>query len=80
MEDIQSNEWNKAMDIYVEDGKLKCAPFGYSNDEKYILEYDIEDDVLLTEEWQHISCIFINDIVVKGQYMKTNLNIDPIKF
>ena len=68
------------MDIYVENGKLKCAPFGYSkDDDRFILEYDIEGDgVLKTDEWQHISCIFINDIVVKGQYMKTNLNIDPI--
>ena len=32
MEDIQSKDKNRAMDIYVENGKLKCAPFGYSKD------------------------------------------------
>ena len=54
------------MDIYVEDGTLKCAPFGNYADENKILSYDIGSNPLETSEWQHITCIFINELYVKG--------------
>ena len=68
------------MDIFVEDKKLKCAPFG----RKTALEHDVEDydklvltygeiDPLSTVEWQHITCILVNDVFVKGQYLKINM-------
>jgi len=52
------------MAIYVEDGVLKCGPYG-KNDTKLVLEYT-NIDPLNTMEWQHISCIYKNNMYVKG--------------
>ena len=44
----------RAMDIFVEDDVLKCAPFGYNDDaeddssKNYILSYDLGDDSYAT--------------------------------
>lgn len=53
------------MAIYVEKNVLKCAPFGYRTDEALVLSYE-GIDPLETEEWQHISCIYIKNLYVKG--------------
>ena len=67
MEDAQFS----AMTIYVENGKLKCAPFGLNIDIK--VEYE-GVDLFNTDKWQHISCIFSNERYVKGQYLAVNLD------
>ena len=47
---VKDQDGNRAMDIFVEDDVLKCAPFGYNyeaeNDSSkdYILSYDLGDD------------------------------------
>lgn len=64
------------MDIYVEDGTLKCAPFGNHIDDKKILSFDIGSNPLETSEWQHITCIFINELYIKGQYLKIDMDPD----
>lgn len=60
------------MAIYVEDGVLKCGPYG-KNDTKLVLEYT-NIDPLNTMEWQHISCIYKNNMYVKGQYLKVDMD------
>jgi len=63
------------MAIYVENGELKCAPFGFQNGEpknpESILTYS---GIRPLEEakWQHISCIYLNQRYVKGQYLAIN--------
>lgn len=59
------------MAIYVEDGMLKCAPYGYTKNRELVLNYaefnpDTKIDVLNEKKWQHISCIYIKDKYVKG--------------
>ena len=58
-----------AMEIYVEDNKLKCAPFGrptgVGDAEKDVLVYG-DINPFLVDEWQHITCIFVKDRYVKG--------------
>ena len=47
---MKDQHGNRAMDIFVEDGVLKCAPFGYNDDaadagsDDYILSYNLGDD------------------------------------
>ena len=66
-----------AMAIYVEDGTLKCAPFGYNQEgaEDTILTYDLGGENPLTvDAWQHITCTYIWQKFVKGQYLAVNIN------
>ena len=65
------------MVIYVEDDEMKCAPFGF-------VDGEVKDpDSLLTykgvnplkvSKWQHISCIFVRQKFVKGQYLAVDLD------
>lgn len=48
------------MTIYVEDGKLKCSPFGRKTDGKFDLVYDGVGNPLEIDKWQHISCALSN--------------------
>ena len=46
---MRDQDEERAMDIFVVDGVLKCAPFGYndtvdSTSDDYILSYDLGDD------------------------------------
>ena len=51
---MEDQDEKRAMDIFVEDGVLKCAPFGYNDDAEddsskdYILSYDLGDDSYAT--------------------------------
>ena len=58
---MESNQQN-AMSIYVEDGKLKCSPFGRKTgtDAKFELVYEGVGNPLEIDKWQHISCAFSN--------------------
>jgi len=47
---------SSAMEIYVEDEVLKCAPFGRGRGK--ILTYTGVNP-LTVDEWQHISCTYI---------------------
>jgi len=53
------------MDIYVEDNVLKCAPFGRETGGAPVLTYE-GINPLNTQEWQHITCILVNERYVKG--------------
>ena len=60
------------MAIYVEDSRLKCAPFGYGKDADSVLTYGAIDPFAV-DSWQHISCIFYRNKYVKGQYLAINM-------
>ena len=54
MENLEFN----VMTIYVEDGLLKCSPFG--RNKGYDLVYEGVGNPLEVDKWQHISCVFSN--------------------
>ena len=54
MEDVQY----RAMTIYVENGVLKCSPYGRSKG--FDLVYEGIGNPLEIDTWQHISCMFSN--------------------
>ena len=66
------------MAIYVENGELKCAPFGFDQktgelkDPTTVLTYTGVNP-LTEEKWQHITCIYLQNKYVKGQYLAINL-------
>jgi hypothetical protein len=54
MENLEFN----VMTIYVEDGLLKCSPFG--RNKGFDLVYEGAGNPLEIDKWQHISCVFSN--------------------
>ena len=66
------------MEIYVDNGVLKCAPFG-RNQPDYILSYD-NVDVLNEQRWQHITCTYVNQRYVKGQYLAIDRDSNNFDF
>jgi len=66
------NDQFSAMTIYVDqEGKLICAPFGTNKDVKMVYE---GVDLLNTDSWQHVSCMYSDQKYVKGQYIDVNIN------
>ena len=53
------------MSIYVENDVLKCGPYGNSTAAELVLTYD-DIKPFSTTEWQHITCIYMHDMYVKG--------------
>jgi hypothetical protein len=48
-----------SLTIYIEDGLLKCAPFGITTDGDHHLVLVYEGILPLEEtRWQHVSCAF----------------------
>ena len=61
--------------IYVENGELKCAPFGDASG-------PIGEPLVFTginpfavSEWQHITCIYVQQKYVKGQYLAIDIDL-----
>jgi hypothetical protein len=67
------------MVIYVEDDQLKCSPFGFVDgeprDPDSVLTYTGVNP-LEVAEWQHISCVFLRQKYVKGQYLALSLDAE----
>lgn len=65
------------MAIYVENEELKCAPFGFVDgqpkDPDSILTYKGVNP-LKVYEWQHISCVYLRQKYIKGQYLALSLD------
>jgi hypothetical protein len=62
--------------IFIENGELKCAPFGI--EENHILVY--EGISPLTEKrWQHVSCGFHQMQVIHGEYLAYTNIVDGYK-
>lgn len=74
---MEDQDRKRAMDIYVENNELKCAPFGQTSDAGTVLNYE-GIDPLRTKEWQHITCILVNDRYVKGQYLKIDIETEAV--
>jgi hypothetical protein len=64
------------MEIYVDNGVLTCAPFGRGRGE--VLTYD-GIDIMNIDMWQHVSCTYIKQRYVKGQYLAVNMDPDGPK-
>ena len=63
------------MAIYVEDGVLKCAPFGRCMDPTSELVFE-GINPLTIDSWQHISCSFARRKYIKGQFLAVNMDPD----
>lgn len=83
-ENLTTQVAKNSMEIYVENKQLRCAPFGRPKDDDDTLK-----DVLIfgdinpfaTDTWQHITCIFVKDRFVKGQYMAADTHfvyVEPV--
>ena len=62
------------MVVYVDDGVLKCAPFGISDQESVLTLEGVNP--LTVDKWQHISCSMRRQKFVKCEYLAVNINTD----
>ena len=63
------------MALYVENDNLICAPFGRCADPNTELVYTGVNPLKI-DKWQHISCTFVRNKFVKGQFLEINMESD----
>ena len=63
------------MALYVENDNLICAPFGRCADTNTELVYTGVNPLKI-DKWQHISCTFVRNKFVKGQFLEINMESD----
>ena len=62
----------EVMTVFVDGGVLKCAPFGRTSSSSSILTY-AGVNPLTDDKWYHISCGYIEQRFITGQYVAYNL-------
>lgn len=68
----EGSEESEAMTIYIDKGKLKCAPFGAKGKGGTVLTYSGVNP-FTSKKWQHVSCSYQQGKYVTGQYVSMDL-------